>query len=130
DTNLLKLDWQDAPLEGYIALADWGSDRWVWRTLSNPAELEFKPSASLLHPDDDMLACVILATGQDQSVLAGLQAVFRDDVPPGGFINDGNPLGMNLEGLSDWGRSIPFTDVFMLSRSWIPQEADGWTWDT
>src|SRR5690606_14711873 len=70
------------------------------------------------------------ATGQDQSVLAGLQAVFRDDVPPGGFINDGNPLGMNLEGLSDWGRSIPFTDVFMLSRSWIPQEADGWTWDT
>ncbi|MCB1186614.1 hypothetical protein KDL29_05535 [bacterium] len=129
DTNVLNLNWLDEPLEGYIALADWGSDRWVWRKLSNPAELEFMPTASLLHPGDDMLACVILATGQDQSVLAGLQAVFRDDVP-GGFINDGNPLGMNLEGLSDWGRSIPFTDVFKLSRSWIPQEADGWTWDT
>ncbi|MCB1216776.1 hypothetical protein KDL44_05250 [bacterium] len=129
DTNVLKLDWKAAPQQAYVALADWGSDRWIWRSLSNPAELEFLPAASLLHPDDNTLACVILATGQDQSVLNGIQAVFRDELP-GGFINDGNPLGMNLEGLADWGRSIPFTDVFRLSRSWIPQEAEGWTWDT
>lgn len=129
DTNLLKFNWTDAPSELYIGLANWGTDRWTWRQLSNPAEMDILPITQYLRPADKTLACIILTTGQDQSSLAGLQAVFRDDVPDG-FINEGNPLGVNLEGLSDWGRSIPFTDVFRLSRSWIPQTTDNSTWDT
>ena len=38
--------------------------------------------------------------------------------PAPALLNVGYPLGVNLEGLRDWSRSIPFTDVFKLSRGW------------
>ncbi len=43
--------------------------------------------------------------------------------------NDGSPMGMNLHGIADWNREMPFQDLFKQSRShWISQDASqpGW----
>jgi len=40
------------------------------------------------------------------------------------------PLGINLSPVLDWSTELPFVDIFKSARAWIPQEANGWTWDT
>lgn len=39
-------------------------------------------------------------------------------------------MGMNIAGIVDWSTEWPFVDVFMHSRGWIPQRAEGGPWDT
>ncbi len=51
-----------------------------------------------------------------------------DDTQP--WPNDGSPLGMNLSGVNSWMTQWAFVDGFRQSRDWIPQEVEGWTWDT
>lgn len=43
--------------------------------------------------------------------------------------NANSPMAMNLDGLSDWNREMPFQDVFKQSRTWISQ-LDGQSWGT
>ncbi|MFT4539195.1 MAG: hypothetical protein ACI835_001641, partial [Planctomycetota bacterium] len=45
--------------------------------------------------------------------------------------SDSRPfLGINIDPVSDWTGEWVYVDVFRRARSWIPQEADGWVWDT
>ena len=39
-------------------------------------------------------------------------------------------LGINIDPVADWSGEWVYTNVFRRARPWIPQEADGWTWDT
>jgi Secretion system C-terminal sorting domain len=40
------------------------------------------------------------------------------------------PLGINLSPVVDWSTELPFVDIFKSARAWIPQEANGWNWNT
>jgi len=51
-----------------------------------------------------------------------------DDTQP--WPNDNSPLALNLSGINSWMAQWAFVDGFRQSRDWIPQEVDGWTWDT
>jgi hypothetical protein len=44
--------------------------------------------------------------------------------------NAHSPLGMNLDAIRDWSEQWAFVDGFKHARAWIPQEVDGWVWDT
>lgn len=96
-----------------------------------------------------VLALSLLAAcgggGQSPAVLGNPPPPVPPPAPPPddpettpALLNVGYPLGVNLEGLKDWSRSIPFTDVFKLSRPWVSHggplgdgaplnvDADGW----
>lgn len=46
------------------------------------------------------------------------------------LIRSSSPVGINLPWVADFSSSLPFRNLFLQASSWIPQEADGDTWNT
>jgi len=127
----LLLDWSSKPRadELWVGFADFTENRWVWRKLSDVETVSLPSHSRFKRLADGYMACVLMVLGAQESVLDGIgTGAGRGSI---GFANEGAPLGVNLEGLTDWNVAGAFTDVFKTSREWIPQlVGSGGPWDT
>lgn len=121
DAAELLLDWSAPPRldDLWVGMADFREDRWIWRRLADVSEVPLPQRARYQRAADGVMACVLLVLGGTDSVLDGIDS--GGDSPQDSLLNVGYPLGTNLEALSDWSTSLPFTDAFKCSREWIPQ---------
>jgi hypothetical protein len=119
-TPALLLNWQTAPSTDnlWVGLADFVENRWVWRKLEDVRSVPLPSHSRFQRSADGYMACVLLVLGSEDSILG---EITTDQEPAQGFVNADYPLAINLEGLTDWNTSVPYTDLFKTSRAWIPQ---------
>jgi hypothetical protein len=131
----LVLDWlaQPRPQDVWVGLANWETNRWVWRKLQ-VADTVTPPSAidPFIRDEDMMLACTILLVGTQQVTLNEIGTNQGPGIPPppnDELLNLNAHLGLNLDSLADYTPSTVFLDVFQTARDWIPQDVVGGPWD-
>ena len=110
----------------WLAVADWGAEHWTFRQIANnfTADFDAVQFAPLLEPGTGRFACAVIILGQDGWVLDEVRVLDGANYP-----NQDCPLGVNLEGMSDWMDSFVWVDAFKTARTWISQPSDGSVWD-
>jgi hypothetical protein len=116
-----------APADLWLAVSDWADNRWrlIRPGASGQAGFTASAFAELLEPGTDRFAVAVITLGQQPWTLDEV----RIDDAAVVFPNADCPLGVNLEGLSDYMTSMPFVDAFKTAREWFSQPSDGSVWD-